>query len=113
MSIQRPDMDTEILRYLRESDLRITLLRDTDHVIVKLPGKRPWHDDILPGQPSGLANSAVTYPCSSPVIGGGFHVMRLSVPTPQHVHIDPARLAVPPRGAGLHRPKAVGAVRGI
>src|SRR5699024_4086009 len=46
--------------------LRVTLLRHTNHIIAELLGKRLRHGDILPGQPCGLANSDVTYPCSSP-----------------------------------------------
>ena len=45
-------MDTEVLRDLRERDLRITVLRDADHVVAELLGERLGHDDILPGQPS-------------------------------------------------------------
>ena len=49
-------MNTEVLRDLRERDLRITLLRDTNHVVTELLGKRLGHDDILPGQPSGASH---------------------------------------------------------
>src|SRR5690606_34348970 len=77
--VQSPDMNSEVLRDLRERDLRVTLLRDTDHVIAELLGKRLGHGDILPGQPSGLANSDVTYPCSSPLVSGNAFPQAVSV----------------------------------
>ena len=45
-------MNSEVFRDLRERDLRITALRDPDHVIAELLRKRLGHDDILPGQPT-------------------------------------------------------------
>ena len=48
-------MDAEVLRDLRESDVRITVLRDSDHFVSELLGERLGRDDVLPGQPVRLA----------------------------------------------------------
>src|SRR5699024_4320898 len=82
--VQSPDMNSEVLRDLRERDLRITLLRNTDHVIAELLGKRLRHADILPGQPHGLANSDVTRPCSSPVLRPRDTPVRIPSRVPSH-----------------------------
>lgn len=50
--VQSPDMDTEIFRDLRESDLRFALLRDTNHVVAELLGQALVTVNILPAQPS-------------------------------------------------------------
>lgn len=58
-------MHTEVFRDLRERDIRVTVQRHPNDIVAKLLGKRLGHDDILPGQPSWLATSDVTYSCSS------------------------------------------------
>ena len=59
-------MDTEVLRDLRESDIRVAVLHDADYIVAELLGKRLGHDDILPGQPSRLATLDVTCSCIRP-----------------------------------------------
>ena len=64
--IQSSNMDTEVLRDLRERHFRITILRHADHVVAELLGERLGQDDILPGQPSRLATFDVTCSCTRP-----------------------------------------------
>lgn len=65
--VQRADMETEVLRDLSQRDIRITIQSDTNDILAELLGKRLGHTDILPGQPSQLATSDVTTPCSRPL----------------------------------------------
>ncbi|WP_141880410.1 DUF6112 family protein [Homoserinimonas aerilata] len=65
-------MDTEIFRDLLDRHTRLTAPRDAHDVITELSRIGLRHDAILPGQPSGLARSDVTYSCSSPARAGVF-----------------------------------------
>lgn len=47
-------------------DIGVPILSNTHDVVAELLRKWFGHDDTLPGRLSGLANSDVTYPCSSP-----------------------------------------------
>lgn len=58
--VERADMAAEVLRDLRESDLWITVLRNTDHIVAELLRKRLGHDDNLPDQPPRLATLDAT-----------------------------------------------------
>lgn len=53
--VESADIYTEVLSDLRERDVGIAVLRDADHVVAELLGKRLGHDDILPGEPFRLA----------------------------------------------------------
>ncbi|MCW2287741.1 hypothetical protein EDF60_1341 [Leucobacter luti] len=57
--VERSDVNTEVLRDLRECDLRAAIQRDPDDVVTELSGVTRGHRFILPGQPK-LAMSNVT-----------------------------------------------------
>ena len=52
--IESSDMDTEVLRDLRERDLRITVLRDADHVVAELLGNGLGMMTSFQASPPGL-----------------------------------------------------------
>jgi len=51
--IERPDVNPEVLRDLRDRDPGLTVQRDPNNIVTELFRIRLRHDDILPGQPHG------------------------------------------------------------